>query len=231
MYSKLQTLIGSAKDYINTSLGNGETKRKRLQYLAIGSVSALTISVLINYIRTQSRKKKNVALEPYFSTTYHSARDKFRDAASKIPTAKSYAIVIDTEADLSIDLCYIPGHQTSKHLMLHFSGTHGVEGFAGSAIQIYLLQNEINNMLNDNNNKNNLRPHILFVHTLNPFGMASNRRWNKANIDLNRNCILNREKWEQVWSKLILLLLFVPNFSSSENYGNFQQPLLFKQNK
>lgn len=199
MYAKLSNLYVSTKDYINLQLGEGETKNKRLQYLAIGSVSALTISCLIRYIRTQSRKKQNKELEPYFSSTYHSARDKFQKAASKIATAKQHSIVVDTDSDLSIDLCYIPGDKSSKHVMLHFSGTHGVEGYAGSAIQIYLLQNEINDIINNTpSSDDNTRPHILFIHTLNPFGMANNRRWNKGNIDLNRNCILNRELWDKV---------------------------------
>ena len=199
MYAKLSNLFTSTKDYINLQLGDGETKTKRLQYLAIGSISALTISCLINYIRTQSRKKQNEELEAYFSLTYHDARKKFKEAANKISTAKQHSIVVDTDADLSIDLCYIPGHKTSKHVVLHFSGTHGVEGYAGSAIQVYLLQNEINNIINNTpSSDDKKRAHILFIHTLNPYGMCYNRRWNKANIDLNRNCILNRELWDKV---------------------------------
>ena len=147
-------------------------------------------------MRIQTRNKKNEALKTYFSDTYHAARKKFREAASGISIAKQHAIVIDTETDLSIDLCYIPGDAQSKHVMLHFSATHGVEGYAGSAIQIYLLQHSIHKILSDNTDR--LRPHILFIHTLNPYGMAYNRRWNKANIDLNRNCILDQNIWNKV---------------------------------
>jgi len=46
------------------------------------------------------------------------------------------------------------------------------------------------------------RPHILFVHALNSFGMSTNRRFTKSNIDLNRNCIIsNRDLWNEIRSR------------------------------
>ena len=62
------------------------------------------------------------------------------------------------------------------------SGTHGVEGFTGSAIQIGLLQEAI---------ASNLPPDIalLFIHAINPYGFAHLRRFNEDNVDLNRNFI------------------------------------------
>ncbi len=61
---------------------------------------------------------------------------------------------------------------------MHCSGIHGVEGFAGSAIQLRALDG--------------LQPvgadeAIVFVHILNPFGMAWLRRFNEHNVDLSRN--------------------------------------------
>ena len=47
-------------------------------------------------------------------------------------------------------------------------------------------------------NENNSIPNILFVHGLNAFGMSEGRRWNRNNIDLNRNCILNKKTWDFV---------------------------------
>ena len=35
------------------------------------------------------------------------------------------------------------------------------------------------------------RPTVILVHALNPVGMAQMRRVNEANVDLNRNCLLN----------------------------------------
>jgi len=185
---------------VHSTITGTEQKRKRFAFLATGCVSILSISCLIHYVRVYKRNKANQALEPYFSSTYHSARDKFRDAAASIDCAKQHAIVIDTECDLSIDLCYVPGHSQSKHVLLHFSGTHGVEGFAGSAIQIHLLKHAVPEMLSSTMDRE--RPHILFVHALNSYGMSTNRRFSKSNIDLNRNCIIsNRDKWNEITNR------------------------------
>ena len=60
------------------------------------------------------------------------------------------------------------------------SGTHGVEGFAGSALQTGLLREDV---------LQKLRPQtgLLMIHALNPYGFAHIRRVNEDNIDLNRN--------------------------------------------
>lgn len=63
-------------------------------------------------------------------------------------------------------------------MVLHSAGLHGVEGFAGSAIQTALLERPPP-----------LPPHtaLVLVHGLNPYGMAWLRRVNESNVDLNRN--------------------------------------------
>ncbi len=60
------------------------------------------------------------------------------------------------------------------------SGTHGVEGFAGSGIQTGLLQEGINARLPEGVS-------VLLIHALNPYGMAHLRRFTEDNVDLNRN--------------------------------------------
>ena len=70
---------------------------------------------------------------------------------------------------------------------IHSCGVHGVEAFAGSAIQLAWLTNR--------------RPHVdddealAFVHPVNPFGMAWVRRVNEHNVDLNRNCLAPGEAY------------------------------------
>jgi len=169
--------------------------------MMIGSISVVSISCLIQYVRSQKRQKANDALDPYFSATYHSAREKFRDAVSQIDGAKHHSIVIDTECDLSIDLCFIAGDHQSKHVVVHLSGTHGVEGYAGSAIQIHLLKHTIPQLLSETMDRE--RPHILFVHALNSYGMNANRRFTKSNIDLNRNCIISNPTKPDLWNEIL----------------------------
>lgn len=72
-------------------------------------------------------------------------------------------------------------------LLAHQSGVHGVEGFFGSAVQTAALRGIADGLL----------PHllpgprdmVLFVHGVNPFGMAMGRRYNELGVDLNRAAI------------------------------------------
>lgn len=60
------------------------------------------------------------------------------------------------------------------------SGTHGVEGHAGSALQHVLVQSGRLDSLPTGTA-------VVLVHAVNPFGMAWNRRVDADNIDVNRN--------------------------------------------
>ncbi len=71
--------------------------------------------------------------------------------------------------------------QASRVLVLQ-SATHGVEGFAGSAIQIDSLRGAAETPLAAD-------LAILYIHAINPYGFAWLRRVNEQGIDLNRNFI------------------------------------------
>mmetsp|Transcript_27504 Transcript_27504/g.39393 ORF Transcript_27504/g.39393 Transcript_27504/m.39393 type:complete len:490 (-) Transcript_27504:68-1537(-) len=83
--------------------------------------------------------------------------------------------------------------------IIHSSGTHGVEGYLGSAVQIrflheLFLQNEALLMQNKEQEKasadgNGKVQKILLIHAVNPFGMRHHRRTNENNVDLNRNVL------------------------------------------
>ncbi|EQC40487.1 hypothetical protein SDRG_02379 [Saprolegnia diclina VS20] len=118
----------------------------------------------------------------YFADDYLEARTRFRYAATHAG-AELHTIPypVDDAAypDLSIDVAILRG--STSHLVLHLSGTHGVEGFAGSAIQSAFLANL--SALPENEH----RPTIVLVHGVNPYGFAALRRVNEHNVDLNRN--------------------------------------------
>ncbi len=84
--------------------------------------------------------------------------------------------------------------------IIHSSGTHGVEGYLGSAVQIQFLhelflQNEELIMQSNEQDKSSeyengkVRKKILLIHAVNPFGMRHHRRTNENNVDLNRNVL------------------------------------------
>jgi hypothetical protein len=66
-----------------------------------------------------------------------------------------------------------------KKALIVISGTHGVEGPAGSFVQMRMAQDEFFLGLKDTM--------IIFIHALNPFGYMEGRRTNAGNVDINRN--------------------------------------------
>ena len=88
--------------------------------------------------------------------------------------------------DLSIDIGWF-GSPQPRRAFVHSSGLHGVEGFAGSAIQLQWLTG-------------NYQPPddgaVVIVHVMNPFGMVWLRRVNENNVDLNYNFLAADEKYE-----------------------------------
>jgi|GEM_PF-57855 len=126
----------------------------------------------------------------HFKSTYASARSHFLN----ITDALSHKFFSDSQHYLhplpgpaaeqlfcdSFILSYRPDF---KNVLIIISGTHGVEGLMGSAVQASLLQ-----ML-----ESSLAQYpdtgFLFIHALNPWGMAWSRRCDHEGIDINRNFI------------------------------------------
>ena len=70
---------------------------------------------------------------------------------------------------------------------MHSAGVHGVEGYAGSAVQLKLLEKFASSTRGDDH------PTVVLVHAVNPYGMAHFRRFNENNVDLNRNALTPSE--------------------------------------
>ena len=118
----------------------------------------------------------------YFSSSYNEARVKFLDAARKAG-GSVYSIehpeVGPDGQPLFIDMAYF-GEVDNTSALVVISGTHGVEGFAGSGIQTGLLKHGFISRLPRDLN-------LIMIHALNPYGMAHLRRFTEENVDLNRN--------------------------------------------
>ncbi len=130
----------------------------------------------------------SLRLGQYFSDTYQEARRRFRaEAAAKGAVLAALPLQCrgPDRGALTIDLAWV-GSSTPRRVLMHCSGTHGVEAFAGSAIQLRALD-ELQPVETDDA--------IIFVHVLNPFGMAWCRRVNETNVDLNRNWLDERGEW------------------------------------
>ncbi len=129
----------------------------------------------------------------FFSVDYESARQRFLDAAQACG-AQLDRVEIGAKGpageNLSIDFARLGELSQAKRIVVHTSGVHGVEGYVGSAIQLELLSDFPNFTRSDA---------AIFVHSVNPYGMAWLRRWNENNVDLNRNFIVSK-RWPRTAS-------------------------------
>ena len=87
--------------------------------------------------------------------------------------------------DLYTDVVQIGPDRTDAVLVV-MSGTHGVEGFCGSACQTGYLRERVYEELLPTMS-------MVLVHAINPYGFAHLRRVNEDNVDINRNFIAHRQ--------------------------------------
>lgn len=121
-------------------------------------------------------------LSHYFSDSYLQARAKIQAAARLrgLTTLASYTnpcATADDGSPLTTDV-YWKGPRDARTVLLVSSALHGIEGYAGSAIQL-------KHMMDDEP----LPPGVavVYAHALNPWGFDRGRRVNESNVDLNRN--------------------------------------------
>ena len=117
-----------------------------------------------------------------FSTNYVVARQRFLGAAREAGGHIESIQHPDAGPEgnpLFMDVASF-GNEGASRVLVVSSGTHGVEGFAGSGIQTRLLQDGIASRLPS-------EASLLLIHGINPYGMAHLRRVNEDDVDLNRN--------------------------------------------
>lgn len=122
---------------------------------------------------------------PAFAPDYRAARARFRAAAERAgATMEAHALPDQTGPDgepLFMDAAWI-GPEDADAVILSLSGTHGAEGFNGSAAQVHWLEQYAGQPLPPG-------VAMLFIHAVNPFGFAHMLRVNENNVDLNRNFV------------------------------------------
>lgn len=120
-----------------------------------------------------------------FPANYASARDAWLDAVARLmlPAEKqTYRLdgLSPEGAALTTDTAWI-GPLNAPCVLVVIGGTHGIEGYAGSAVLCDLLR-----QLGDSLPAGLA---LLCIHALNPWGYAWHRRCDAEGIDLNRNFI------------------------------------------
>ena len=147
-------------------------------------IQSILILGIIVWVGCVQAEQIGLGTNSYFSFDYQEARYKFLDASTaigaKIESFKNPNSGPEGEP-LFTDVALI-GPKDAKDILVLGSGTHGVEGFAGSGIQTGLLRQGI---------ALNMKPNmsIVMIHAINPYGFAHLRRFNEDNVDLNRNFV------------------------------------------
>jgi len=123
----------------------------------------------------------------YFQPSYRVSRERLLEAAHALST--HHPVLVDSRSidprgpegeTLALDWVSF-GARRPRHVLVLSSGTHGVEGYTGSAIQHHTLANVLPKL-------ELARDAALVIqHANNPYGFAWHRRVNEDNVDFNRN--------------------------------------------
>ena len=123
----------------------------------------------------------------WFANSYAEAAGRFliacsnlQDAGHKIENERLEIGFTGPEGEpLCIDVAVVGSLESGKAILCS-SGVHGVEGYPGSAIQLAIMDDLAKGEVFEDHA-------VIFVHIVNPHGMAWWRRFNENNVDLNRN--------------------------------------------
>lgn len=118
----------------------------------------------------------------HFPADYFEARKRFLEySAGPGRESGKWRIPSGQDFDLYVDHVYLPPLKKPDRLFTIVSGIHGLEAYAGSAIQSMFFT-EILPLLDRSNSG------FLVVHCMNPFGFKYHRRCTENEVNLNRNC-------------------------------------------
>ena len=125
-----------------------------------------------------------------FAGTYAQARAKFlaavdRGGARLLSSHTNPGKGPDGE-DCITDVAWI-GPTDAHKLLILVSGTHGIEGYAGSGCHVAWLNDGWFARAQTRDTA------VLLIHAINPHGFAWGRRVNEDNVDLNRNFVDHRQ--------------------------------------
>ena len=175
-----------------------KSKKKGLLIFA-GVLAAVfvVLTVFGPFLVYKVAKQEEVADEYNYSESFlNSYEDVRANLQKRIATLKKDGVkvkyteyAIDESDNLYIDNFYIPALKEQKNLIVLTTGVHGMEGYIGS-VMLDVFFEEIYDGLNKDDTG------VLVVANVNPYGMKYMRRYNENNVDLNRNFIMDWERFD-----------------------------------
>ncbi|MGF1456758.1 MAG: DUF2817 domain-containing protein [Alphaproteobacteria bacterium] len=121
----------------------------------------------------------------HFADRYGASRKIFLDAAkgegAALESHQNPHANGPRDEPLYTDVARIgPPPGEAARVLVVTSGVHGVEGFAGSGLQVFTLREELYKAMPRD-------MALVLIHGVNPYGFAHARRVTEGNVDLNRN--------------------------------------------
>jgi hypothetical protein len=127
--------------------------------------------------------KLSMSAQSSFSDTYAEARARFvraaAEAGARVFTYEHPSATGPMGETLYLDAAWF-GPRDAASVLINTSGTHGAEGYGGSAAQLAWIEQM---------GPASLPPGtaLFMIHAVNPFGFAWGLRGTENNVDLNRN--------------------------------------------
>jgi hypothetical protein len=160
-----------------------------------------------------------------FSESYAEARGKFLDTAracgARLAHYRNWAAQGPAGEHLYLDVAVI-GPPQAPNVLVAGCGTHGIEGFSGSAALTNWLRTRGAGLPPD--------AAVVFLHAHNPWGFAWKTRTTEENVDLNRNFIdfskppPRNEGYEEVHS-----IVAFPEWTEAKLSETFQRLSAFRE--
>lgn len=148
--------------------------------------------IILNAVR-QPEPAQSYAYSESFYTGYDEIRTHLQELTAELGV-EIFSHAIDAEDGLYIDSFYLPGKSAQTNLVVLTTGVHGIEGYIG-ATTLDVFFHEVYPTLDHEDTG------VLVVANVNPYGMKYYRRYNENNVDLNRNFILDWERFDLASNK------------------------------
>ena len=174
-----------------------KSKKALLVIVSVIAIIAIGATIIGPFAVLKGAKQEAVAEEYNYSESFlNSYEDVRRNLQERIKKLKKDGVkvkyteyAIDESDNLYIDNLYIPATKEQKNLIVLTTGVHGMEGYIGS-VMLDVFFEEIFTELDKKDTG------ILVIANVNPYGMKYMRRYNENNVDLNRNFIMDWERFD-----------------------------------
>ena len=174
-----------------------KSKKALLVIVSVIAIIAISATIVGPFAVLKGARQVEVADEYNYSESFLNSYEDVRENVQKrIATLKKDGVkvkyteyAIDESDNLYIDNFYIPAEKENKNLIVLTTGVHGMEGYIGSVMLDVFFEEIYDGLDKDDTG-------VLVVANVNPYGMKYMRRYNENNVDLNRNFIMDWERFD-----------------------------------